>query len=238
MGLDWVHPEPTIRESILVFRQLLKGEQINFEGKMVTAKGNQIWFTPPPEIPLYIGCQRKWLLRLAGEITNGVIIDSATPNFASWALEQLKEGASRVDRDLDTEIENGSFWFQTVLPLSISEDREIAFDRVRNSMPFSLQTMSQKRQELSGMSPEFVKKVQTLVAVQTPEAVQNAKELFTNNIIQKLAPAGNPDDVIRFLKRLVEKGYNGVCFHIQTKLGRGGDETLQLFADHVMSNFQ
>ena len=86
MGLDWVHPALTIRESILVLRQLLTGEKVDFDGKMVTAKGNQIWFKPPPEIPLYIGCQRKWLLRLAGEITNGVIIDSATHHFAGWGI--------------------------------------------------------------------------------------------------------------------------------------------------------
>ena len=68
--------------------------------------------------------------------------------------------------------------------------------------------------------------------------VQQAKELFTNDLVQQLAPAGNPEDVIRYIKRLTEKGFNGVCFHIQTKPGRGAEETLQLFADHVRPAFR
>ena len=98
--------------------------------------------------------------------------------------------------------------------------------------------MSKKRQQLSGMTPDFVEKVQATVKVQTPQAIQQAKELFTNDLVQKLAPAGNPEDIVRFLKRIAKKGFNGVTFHIQTKPGRGAEETLQLFADHVRPEFR
>ena len=115
---------------------------------MVTAKGNTLWFPPPPEMPIYIGCQRKMLLRLAGEMCNGVIIDSATPEFADFAHDQLMKGAERVGRDLETEIQDGKFWFQAVVPMNISEDRDVAFERVRGSMPYTFQTMSEERRKL------------------------------------------------------------------------------------------
>ena len=237
-GKDWDHPAPTIRESITVLRSLIKGETTSFQGKYVKADGNDLWFPAPSEVPVYIGCQRKWLVRLAGEICQGVVLDSATPEYAPWALEQLHIGAARVNRDLDKEIEDGSFWFQSVLPLNISEDRKVAFDRIRRSIPFTFQTMSEERRKRSGVPESFVNEIQNLMKRQTKETFDQAEKLCTEGIVTKLSPVGTPEDVIRYLKRGIKEGYNGFCFHVSTKLGRGAEETLKMFAEHVMPEFR
>ncbi|MHA1712883.1 MAG: LLM class flavin-dependent oxidoreductase [Candidatus Ranarchaeia archaeon] len=237
-GMDWVHPEPTIREAIHVFRALLKGGVIHFKGKMITADGNDMWFDPPPRIPVYIGCQRKHLMRLSGEITDGVILDSAPPDFAPYALENIRIGANRVGRDIDSEIENGTFWFHSCPSLSVSEDREEAFERVRGSVPYSFQTMSEERRKRSGLPPSLVEKIQQLMHRQTMEAFEKAKKLCTNDVIQKLDPVGTPEDVIRYIKRGEQAGYNGFGFRVSTKEGRGAEETLRLFAEHVSPAFR
>jgi alkanesulfonate monooxygenase SsuD/methylene tetrahydromethanopterin reductase-like flavin-dependent oxidoreductase (luciferase family) len=238
LGLDWIHPAKAIRESIHVFRDLMKGEVIHFKGDIITADGNDMWFPPPAEIPIYIGCQRKYLTRLAGEITDGVLLDGATSNYADWAMKQLEIGAARVGRDIQREIEEGKFWFQTVPSMNISENPEEAFDRVRASVPYSLQTMSEERRKRSGLSADVVKKIQQLMHRQNAEAFEEAKKLITNDMIRKIDPVGTVEDVIRYIKNCEKAGYNGFCLRVASKAERGAEETLKLFTEHVRPEFR
>ena len=73
---------------------------------------------------------------------------------------------------------------------------------------------------------------------QTMDSFDQAEKLCTEELITKLSPVGTPEDVIRYLKRGIKEGYNGFTFHVSTKPGRGAEETLKMFAEHVIPEFR
>ena len=237
-GLDWVSPVTKIRETITMIKQLITGDLVKFNGKTVTAKGNQLWFEAPKKIPFYIGTQGPKLLQLAGEIASGVVIDGGTPAFAEWALARINEGASRSGRDIEKEIEEHKFWLHTTLPVSISEDRDDACERIRRFIPYVFYTMSEERRKRAGVPESLVTEVQRLLQDQSPNSFDQAKELCSNAIIQKIAPVGTPEDAIRYLKNSQQSGWNGFDLYPGTKKEQKTEETLKFLAEDVRPQFK
>ena len=91
-GGEYNHPAPRIREYIQAMRSAWKhldtGEPADFTGKYYT-------FTAPPfnpfgrrpivrqEIPIYVAALRPTMLKLAGEVADGVIGYMMTPKFVT-----------------------------------------------------------------------------------------------------------------------------------------------------------
>lgn len=87
-------PLKELRAAVEFIRKFSAGEEAEFNG--VTMRSE--WIRRP--LPVYIGGAGPRLLRLAGEIADGVMLASnADPVFAKWELEQIERGAQRAGRD-------------------------------------------------------------------------------------------------------------------------------------------
>lgn len=91
-------PLTLLREYHAALRQLLSGRSVSTDGRFVRLDGVQLEWVPPQPVPLLIGGTGPKTLRLAGEIADGVIIDSInTPASARTALGHVAaEQAQRV----------------------------------------------------------------------------------------------------------------------------------------------
>lgn len=52
-----------------------------------------------PPTPLYLGALGPDMLRLGGELADGVVLNWCTPEQVAWSRERIREGAVRVGRD-------------------------------------------------------------------------------------------------------------------------------------------
>lgn len=86
-------PLTLLREYHSALSRLLSGESVSADGRFVRLDGVQLDWVPPQRVPLLIGGTGPKTLRLAGEIADGVIIDSLnTPESARTALGHVAAG--------------------------------------------------------------------------------------------------------------------------------------------------
>ena len=87
-----------MRDYLVTVRALLGGEVVDYEGQTVTLRGARLGMDPPPHTPVYLGAMGPEMLRLAGELADGVILNWCTPTQIAWSRERIGEGASRAGR--------------------------------------------------------------------------------------------------------------------------------------------
>ncbi|MDD4750121.1 MAG: 5,10-methylenetetrahydromethanopterin reductase, partial [Methanosarcinaceae archaeon] len=98
MGIEWVKPLATTRESIQAIKSFFAGEKVSMEGNQVQFCGAKLAFKPG-NIPIYMGAQGPKMLELAGEVADGVLINASHPKDFEVAVTQIKKGAEKAGRD-------------------------------------------------------------------------------------------------------------------------------------------
>lgn len=93
------HPARAIRESIEVIRKLLRGERVTFEGQHVRLHDCKLDFQPRGQVPIIVGSNGQLILRLAGEIADGVVSSSVLvqPRI-NEVLELVEQGLHKAGR--------------------------------------------------------------------------------------------------------------------------------------------
>jgi alkanesulfonate monooxygenase SsuD/methylene tetrahydromethanopterin reductase-like flavin-dependent oxidoreductase (luciferase family) len=129
-GADLSHPLPRIREYVTglraVWDHFSDGEEFAVDGKYVTLASPMMnpWGGRElvrPRIPIYLAALKPGMLRLAGELADGVIGYLNTPAFLDGHIRpHVAEGAARVGRD-PAEVDVAS-----LVICAMSEDRALA----------------------------------------------------------------------------------------------------------------
>ncbi len=90
-----------MREAVTIMRQVLKGERTNFEGKYYRSKGFQFGVALPKDkpVPIYLAALNPAMLRLAGEIADGVLFNYSPPEAIGPMIAEVRKGAEAVGRD-------------------------------------------------------------------------------------------------------------------------------------------
>lgn len=134
-GADVSHPLPRLREYVECLRatwtHLSDGEPFSFVGDHYRAASPI--FNPwgvremvRDRIPVYLSVVRPRMLRLAGEIADGMLGYLATPSYLREVVQpNLEVGAARAGRDV-AEIDRAA-----LVLCSVSEDRAEAIRRAR-----------------------------------------------------------------------------------------------------------
>jgi 5,10-methylenetetrahydromethanopterin reductase len=101
-GMESPHPLQTMREYVEILRRYLKGEAVNFQGKMFQINGAKMGFSPAAPIPMYITAVRPLMLRLGGEIGDGVLLSGGcSPGYIARCVDEIKAGATKAGKSLD-----------------------------------------------------------------------------------------------------------------------------------------
>lgn len=101
-GILLERPLLRLRETIEIVRRLWQGERVTFEGETVTVRDVQLDFTPPrSHIPIYLAVTGPRALELAGEIADGVLLNSfVSPDYVRYAVQCIERGAARGPRSI------------------------------------------------------------------------------------------------------------------------------------------
>lgn len=99
MGMSRTSALAIMRDYLITTRQLLAGQQVDYEGEVVTLRGIKLAISPPPRTPVYLGALGPEMLRLAGELADGACLNWCNPEQIAWSRERMAEGAARAGRD-------------------------------------------------------------------------------------------------------------------------------------------
>jgi alkanesulfonate monooxygenase SsuD/methylene tetrahydromethanopterin reductase-like flavin-dependent oxidoreductase (luciferase family) len=99
VGLRRTSALSLMRDYLITVRGLVAGEEVNHTGEAVTLRGVKLGISPAPHTPVYLGALGPEMLRLAGELADGVCLNWCTPEQIAWSRERIAEGAARAGRD-------------------------------------------------------------------------------------------------------------------------------------------
>jgi alkanesulfonate monooxygenase SsuD/methylene tetrahydromethanopterin reductase-like flavin-dependent oxidoreductase (luciferase family) len=130
MGFQKPPAITAIKEYVITFRKILAGENVTIDGKYVKCKNVKLQIKPLRDrIPVFIAANQRRMLRLAGEIADGVLLTAGTtPEHVRYAYEQIMEGARSVGRSID-EIQIAGF-----VLTAVSNDKK--FNALMTSLSF------------------------------------------------------------------------------------------------------
>ena len=93
-------PLAAMRDTVAIARAMLAGETVTHRGAVFSADGARLGFEPPRrDMPIHIAAMGPKMLRLAGEIGDGVLISNmCPPAFTGHATALAAEGAAAAGR--------------------------------------------------------------------------------------------------------------------------------------------
>jgi probable F420-dependent oxidoreductase len=209
-GADISHPLPRMREYIEAMRAVWdhfsNGEPFSYDGKYVQLASPP--FNPwgsrelvRPRIPIYLAALKPAMLRMAGEVADGVLGYLNTPEFVEKHVRpHVAEGAQKAGRDAeDIEI-------TSLVLCSISEDRaaarRLARINVGNYVAFPI---SATVVEFMGLQDDRDHVLNALMT-QGPSALETAT---SDKLVETFSICGTPDEAAEQLA-----AFDGLLPHI------------------------
>jgi alkanesulfonate monooxygenase SsuD/methylene tetrahydromethanopterin reductase-like flavin-dependent oxidoreductase (luciferase family) len=99
-GLTLDHPLGRAEEYLEIVRRAMRGEKLDFEGKYFSSHAFKMAFKPGKNpIPVYLAAFGPKMTRLAGRITDGVLINMANPTEIRRIADEVKSGAEEAGKD-------------------------------------------------------------------------------------------------------------------------------------------
>jgi alkanesulfonate monooxygenase SsuD/methylene tetrahydromethanopterin reductase-like flavin-dependent oxidoreductase (luciferase family) len=92
-------PIAIMRDYLVTLRGLLAGETVTYEGPSVRLRGATLGATDLAPVPLHLGALGSQMVRLAGELADGALLNWATPERIADSRRLVAEGAARAGRD-------------------------------------------------------------------------------------------------------------------------------------------
>jgi 5,10-methylenetetrahydromethanopterin reductase len=102
-GQNFDHPLGRVEEYVKIVRAAMRGDKLNFDGKFFTAQNFKMAFRPSGRsIPIYLAAFGPKMTRLAGRMTDGVLINMANPIEIRRIAEEVRRGAEEAAKDPST----------------------------------------------------------------------------------------------------------------------------------------
>src|SRR5207249_10615815 len=96
-GVTMDHPMSRLQEYLEIVRRGVRGEKLDFDGRYFTSHGFKMAFKPAMSpIPVYLAAFGPKMSRLAGSITDGVLINMANPAEIRRIADAVRQGAREV----------------------------------------------------------------------------------------------------------------------------------------------
>jgi probable F420-dependent oxidoreductase len=187
-GLHYEQPFARLRETVTIVRQILSGNQVNLEGQIFRVKDFRLAVsTPAQRVPIYIGALGPRMLRLGGEIADGVILYLCPlPRIP----DAIKEAQSRND---SKGRHAGSLDVAAFLLTHVSENREQARRSVARTIAYYVGGMGEYYYRIIAQSG-FPMEADAIRAAWRRGDREKATIEVTEPLIDSVALAGNPAD--------------------------------------------
>lgn len=135
VGIKVTRPLKTMREYVGLLRAFLGGETVNLHGEIFKVSGAKLGFKPFSAVPIYMTAVRPKMLRLAGEIADGILLSAGcAPKYIARCVAEIEKGAERVGRSLEDREVAG------FIATSVSDDAKEAVEASKSFLAYIFRT--------------------------------------------------------------------------------------------------
>jgi alkanesulfonate monooxygenase SsuD/methylene tetrahydromethanopterin reductase-like flavin-dependent oxidoreductase (luciferase family) len=92
-------PIAYMRDYLTIVRRLLAGETVTYDGALLSVHGASLGVRDLPPVPVQLGALGPQMVRLAGELSDGALLNWATPERIAESRLLVAEGAAKAGRD-------------------------------------------------------------------------------------------------------------------------------------------
>ena len=227
VGVSRDKPIKAMREIVTVARALLAGENVTFDGEFAQLDGVELDYVHqerrPKDVPIVIGATGMQMMRLAGEIGDGALLNYlVSPSYNLTALEALAYVAAKAGRSLD-DIDRPQ-----LVVCSLDEDRAAALDAARLLVT---QYLGQQPHimKASGVPESLLEEIgKVLTWPASHDDVVRASKLVPDEIVQMITASGTPDEC---RAKVAEYMANGCTCPVLYPLGDDVPAMIDAFRD-------
>jgi len=101
-GGRFERPATRVREMAQILRRALAGERVVFRGETLSVDGFRLTRPPAEPVPIHIAALRPGMLRVAGEVGDGAIINWLAADDVPRSVQVVREAAQKAGRDPDS----------------------------------------------------------------------------------------------------------------------------------------
>lgn len=98
-GGTFVRPATRVREMAQFLRQALAGERVVFRGETFSVDGFRLTRPPAQPVPIHVAALRPGMLRVAGEVGDGAILNWLSAEDVPKSVGVVREAAAKAGRD-------------------------------------------------------------------------------------------------------------------------------------------
>src|SRR5204862_396919 len=98
-GGTFSRPATRVRETAQFLRRALAGERVVFRGETFAVDGFRLAKPPVEPVPIHVAALRPGMLRVAGEVGDGAILNWLSAEDVPKSVAVVREAAARAGRD-------------------------------------------------------------------------------------------------------------------------------------------
>jgi alkanesulfonate monooxygenase SsuD/methylene tetrahydromethanopterin reductase-like flavin-dependent oxidoreductase (luciferase family) len=217
-GYRFEKPLQRMKETIEIIRLALSGKKIDYSGEVFTLKGFSLLITPPRKnIPIYIAAVNQKMTEMAWSIGDGII-------FYLRPISEMKSTISKMQKKRIIDV-------ACQLITSVSEDGDLAKDRVRKTLAFYISVGEIYRKFLAENG--FKKETDNIYGEYQKSGLKSNHELVTDSMLESLTIAGSPQECKKQLKIIYDAGITQpiIQFNPTGDVGKSFDLLTKTFSD-------
>jgi 5,10-methylenetetrahydromethanopterin reductase len=218
-GFTYDRPTQKMREVTEIVRRALTGGIVNFEGETFTLRYAQLSLRPVRrDVPIYIAGIGARVLELGGEVADGVFLIFPTERSIQSALNHVREGAERANRD-PAQVDVVSYVFTC-----ISTDKHAAIESSRRTIAY-FGRLSHYRSLFIGEG--FIEEAEALKEAWDRNDPTRATRAVNDEMVSALSASGTADDVAARIGALLNAGLKqAVIFPFPVEGGSAKEATI------------
>jgi len=205
VGIERRKPLLAMREHVETVRKLLALENVTFQGEFVNVEGIELDVVhgrkEPRNVPIMIGATGPKMLKLTGEIADGVVLNYlVSPQYNAMAMQQLEDGAKLAGKNID-DIDRPQ-----LVVCSVDSDRKKALDGARKLVT---QYLGQQPHimKASGVSQDLIDEINQIVSwPASEEDIEKAMGLVDDDVVQMITASGTPEEVKAKVREYTSSG--------------------------------
>jgi alkanesulfonate monooxygenase SsuD/methylene tetrahydromethanopterin reductase-like flavin-dependent oxidoreductase (luciferase family) len=199
-GQSMDHPLGRVEEYVEITRAALRGEKLSFTGRFFAAQNFKMAFKPSGRaIPIYLAAFGPKMTRLAGRISDGVLINMANPAEIRRIATEVRLGAAEAGKD------PGAMEIICKIRCSIANNYATARDALSHALAYY--ALADYYRELLGRMG-FADEVEAMRAAWKAEGFHAARRLITDRMFDSLplVAATSAREVVEQIRPYAEAG--------------------------------
>ena len=204
-GLPLDHPLGRITEYIEITQRAMRGEKVNFDGKYYSCNAFRMPFEQSGrKIPVYLAAFGPKMCRLAGAITDGVLVNMANPAEVRRIIGEVRQGAHEAGKD------PAALEFIVKVRCSVAADH--AAGRAALSRVITFYSLADFYKELLGRMG-FADEVDAMRAAWKASGFHAARALISDRLFNSvpMIAATSVDEVRERLQPYIDAGATRIC---------------------------